>query len=196
MQQQFDSDFCGSLPLSFINQIQPYGMLWVLDLESLEIVQISQNSSEYLGISHEAIIQNKLSQYTDEETIAQLRSKMSISGEKLPMTLTLAANGTKRVFHALIHHHEEYLVMELEPATAGKDSSFTSVYQEVRYIMAVIKSAATKNEVFNLAVKALKQLSGFDRIMIYEFDELWNGTVVAEVLEEGMDPYLGLRFPA
>jgi two-component system, chemotaxis family, sensor kinase Cph1 len=32
--------------------------------------------------------------------------------------------------------------------------------------------------------------------MIYQFDEDWNGTVIAESAEPGMDEYIGLRFPA
>ena len=32
--------------------------------------------------------------------------------------------------------------------------------------------------------------------MVYRFDEDWNGTTLAEDAVEGMDSYLGLRFPA
>jgi light-regulated signal transduction histidine kinase (bacteriophytochrome) len=32
--------------------------------------------------------------------------------------------------------------------------------------------------------------------MIYSFDEEWNGTVIAQEMEAGMDDYLGLKFPA
>src|SRR5439155_4932601 len=33
-------------------------------------------------------------------------------------------------------------------------------------------------------------------VMIYQFDNNWNGTVIAEAMEAGMDSYLGLKFPA
>ena len=32
--------------------------------------------------------------------------------------------------------------------------------------------------------------------MVYRFDEEWNGDVIAEAREQGMEAYLGLKFPA
>lgn len=31
-----------------------------------------------------------------------------------------------------------------------------------------------------LALKEVRKLNGFDRVMIYQFDENWNGSVIAE----------------
>src|SRR5690606_11797211 len=42
----------------------------------------------------------------------------------------------------------------------------------------------------------VRQLTGFDRIMVYRFDDEWNGEVVAEHRRASLDPFLGLRYPA
>jgi PAS domain S-box-containing protein len=42
----------------------------------------------------------------------------------------------------------------------------------------------------------IRRLTGFDRVMIYRFDDAWNGEVLAEACVDGMEPYLGLHFPA
>lgn len=42
----------------------------------------------------------------------------------------------------------------------------------------------------------MRSLIGFDRVMIYRFEEDESGIVVGEALREGMDPFLGLRYPA
>jgi len=39
-------------------------------------------------------------------------------------------------------------------------------------------------------------MTGFDRVLIYRFDEQWNGTVIAEDRNEVLPSYLDLRFPA
>ena len=46
------------------------------------------------------------------------------------------------------------------------------------------------------AVKSLRRLTGFDRIMAYRFLEDGAGEVVAEAKSPGVEPFLGLRYPA
>lgn len=45
-------------------------------------------------------------------------------------------------------------------------------------------------------VKEMKDMTGFERVMIYQFDKDYNGSVIAEVKEESVHSYLGLNFPA
>jgi light-regulated signal transduction histidine kinase (bacteriophytochrome) len=44
----------------------------------------------------------------------------------------------------------------------------------------------------------VKDLSGFHRVLIYQFDESFNGRVIAELVDRGKskDLYKGLMFPA
>ena len=42
----------------------------------------------------------------------------------------------------------------------------------------------------------MRRVTGFDRVMVYRFDEEWNGEVVAEDARADLDPYLGLHYPA
>ena len=44
----------------------------------------------------------------------------------------------------------------------------------------------------------VKELSGFHRVLIYQFDSSWNGMVVAELVDPNVtiDLYKGLHFPA
>ncbi|KNZ63515.1 hypothetical protein VP01_1133g2 [Puccinia sorghi] len=47
-----------------------------------------------------------------------------------------------------------------------------------------------------MAVGLVRELTGFDRVMIYKFDESWNGQVVAELVDwkRTRDLYRGLRY--
>ncbi len=38
--KNFDSEFCGSIPVNFINAIQPHGVLLLLDKNNLNIIQL------------------------------------------------------------------------------------------------------------------------------------------------------------
>ena len=42
----------------------------------------------------------------------------------------------------------------------------------------------------------IKEFFGYDRVMIYRFDENWDGIVVSEARESHLESWLGLRYPA
>jgi light-regulated signal transduction histidine kinase (bacteriophytochrome) len=52
------------------------------------------------------------------------------------------------------------------------------------------------DEACQCAAKRLRTLIGYDRVMIYRFDEEWNGDVVAEARVPELESYLGLHYPA
>lgn len=199
MQLKYDSDFCGSLPLNFINNIQSYGVLLVLEKETFRIVQCSQNTDEHLGIAHEQLVERQLSAFVTAEDIASMKAVFRPGiKEKLPFKLNFQTAEGPKPFLLLLHPGEEYWIAEIEPQLPWelKDDTFIGVYHRIKHIMAAIESADSAMQLCHLAAAALKEISGFDRVMIYQFDEDWNGLVVAEELEEGMEPYLALRFPA
>jgi light-regulated signal transduction histidine kinase (bacteriophytochrome) len=93
-----------------------------------------------------------------------------------------------------VHYKEGYAILEVEMVELP-NRLFITMYEELKEDISAINEAADVISLSGAALAALKQRSGFDRIMIYKFDEAWNGTVIAESMEEGMEPYLGLRFP-
>ncbi|RMX88731.1 hypothetical protein D0867_15510, partial [Hortaea werneckii] len=73
---------------------------------------------------------------------------------------------------------------------------------EVFNIMSQVQeqlAAAPNLEVFlKILVGVIKELTGFHRVMIYQFDQSWNGRVVTELVDPRAtkDLYKGLNFPA
>ena len=51
---------------------------------------------------------------------------------------------------------------------------------------------------YNVIVGVIKDLTQFHRVLVYQFDEVWNGKVVAELVDwnQTHDLYRGLHFPA
>jgi light-regulated signal transduction histidine kinase (bacteriophytochrome) len=59
--------------------------------------------------------------------------------------------------------------------------------------------AATDMETFlKVVVGIVKDLTQFHRVLVYQFDELWNGQTIAELVDWSCthDLYRGLHFPA
>ncbi|KAH0566160.1 hypothetical protein GP486_000442 [Trichoglossum hirsutum] len=78
------------------------------------------------------------------------------------------------------------------------DATQMEVYDVMSQVHEML-SAAPNLEVFVKTLTSLtKHLTGFHRVMVYRFDESYNGTVVAELVDPrySRDLYKGLRFPA
>ena len=54
----FNSEFCGNLPLHLINSIQPYGALMLLNNVTFEIIQVSENIHKITGIVAQDLVKN------------------------------------------------------------------------------------------------------------------------------------------
>jgi chemotaxis family two-component system sensor kinase Cph1 len=190
-QKNYDSEFCGSLPLHHVNMIQPHGYLLVLNRETLAIIQVSENINDLLNKPAAEVINTPFIQYISEQELSRLQSRF-VAEDKVPLTLSI---NNQRVL-VLAHTKNNYITLEIEKAGQNFERSFVDVFQEVKYSMAAIDAAASVQEVCNTAIHELKSLSGFDGVMMYRFDENWNGTVIAEEKEEGLEHYMGLTFPA
>ncbi|WP_207424109.1 GAF domain-containing protein [Desertivirga brevis] len=193
--KNYDSEFCGSLPLHHINQIQPYGYLVVLSKEDLKIVQASENVSEVFGKDVADVVDSNLSDFVSKEQIKMLEASFAKGiSDKIPLNLNISIGDIEVEYIALVHMKETLLVAELEKADTRK--SFLEVYQEMKYVMAEVNSASSIETICQISVSALRKLAGFDRVLMYQFDSDWNGTVIAEERELDMEPYIGLKFPA
>ncbi|EHQ28669.1 GAF domain-containing protein [Mucilaginibacter paludis] len=186
----YDSDFCGSLPLNHINVIQPYGYLLVLEKNSLNIIQASENIADLTGEPVQSLIGKSVAALSSDSDSSKLNA-LAIKA-RLPLTLTLAG----KTMHALAHLKDTYLLLELELMDAAAERTFTTVFEEVKHAITAIEQTSTVDELSRTAILELRRFTGFDGIMMYRFDKEWNGTVIAQEKNEGLDDYMGHTFPA
>ncbi|RZK82391.1 MAG: GAF domain-containing protein [Pedobacter sp.] len=192
--KQYDSDFCGSLPIHFINSIQDYGYIAVVDFDNFNIIQASENIRDVADVEVADLIGTDFTTLITEKSKLEFQSivKKRLSN-KVPLNMSFKdAND----YHALVHIRPEFVIVELEQADSAKSRTFIDVFQEVKQVSAAIEDADTVQKVCEVAVKELRKISGFDGVLMYKFDENWNGTVIAEDKDERLEPYLGQTFPA
>lgn len=180
------------MPLNQTNLIQPHGFLLVADKQNLKILQASENTLQYTGIAATDLLHQDLAQWMPEGAgHLQEQVRNGVEG-KIPYRFSFTPDHP----FGMVHVKDGYIVVEVEAQQEGQDSSFMSKYQELKFSMSVLEAAATTVEACEIAARELKKISGFDKVMIYRFDEHWNGEVIAEEKEEGMESYMGLKFPA
>lgn len=190
-----NADFCGKVPLHQTNSIQPHGALLVVDGQTHRILQASENATAVFNRPVKELVTHALLQLISVASAEALQKCLQANTDGgLPVTLQTEA-GT---YLAVVRRQDDFYFLEIEGTNRGEAAhqSFVAVHQNLKYVMAEMEAAATTDDVCQIVVSELKRLSGFDKVMVYRFDESWNGDVIAEAAEEGMDRYLGLRFPA
>ncbi|MGZ3952670.1 MAG: GAF domain-containing protein [Flavisolibacter sp.] len=191
----YEAEFCGRVPLNQTNLIQPHGVLLIVDPENFHIVQLSENAGEVFETDFKEVVSKSLLDFIDPSQRDQFKERFSGSfSGKLPFTFSFQSGDHL----ASIQYSGRLLIIEMEKERRpkGQTDSFLTVYQELKYAMTAVEASRSTEEACRIAAKELKRISGFDKVMIYQFDPEWNGDVIAEVKEEGMDAYLGLKFPA
>ncbi|WP_276497023.1 GAF domain-containing protein [Pontibacter litorisediminis] len=196
--KDYDSEFCGSIPLHLVNLVQPHGALLVLDKQDLRVLQTSENVEAFLSIKPDELLGQPFSSFLVEGQYEEIVAKIAAqdSQDKLPFTLNFRGEENDIAFSALVLPQQEYVLVELEEKTSSPEESFVRLYQHIKYITSLLKQAGSCQEIAQRAANELKQFSGFDRVLVYQFDPMWNGIVIAQAKEEDMADYLGLRFPA
>lgn len=78
------------------------------------------------------------------------------------------------------------------------EAAAMEVFNIMSQVQEQLASATTLDAFLKTLVGVVKELTGFHRVMIYQFDQDWNGRVVTELVDPRAtkDLYKGLNFPA
>ncbi|MDJ0845455.1 MAG: ATP-binding protein [Crocosphaera sp.] len=188
------------LQIHLWGKIQDHGVLLVLDESNLKIVQTSRNTKQFFGITPEEIINLSLDDIFDSFQIEQLKTGLESNNLDFinPTKLWARVDGDNYViFDGVFHRNSQgYLILELEPAISQENIPFLSFYHLAKASITQLQSNANLTDFCQIIVKEVRKMTGFDRVMLYKFDEDDHGEVIAEDKLEQLEPYLGLHYPA
>ncbi|MFS8071309.1 MAG: GAF domain-containing protein, partial [Byssovorax sp.] len=192
-----DLTTCDAEPIHIPGSIQPHGVLLAVTEPELRVVQTSSNTLEHVGIAPGDVLGASLVDLLDEAGLAAvLRAAVDASVHRaaaLPITLR------GRAFDGILHRVHGLLILELEPARdpgGGLDApdGFQSLASQYVYRLQEVQSF---EDLWPTLAASIAELTGFDRVMIYRFDENdGSGVVIAEHKQPDQNAFLGLHFPA
>jgi light-regulated signal transduction histidine kinase (bacteriophytochrome) len=119
-----DLDNCAREPIHILGNIQSHGVLFVLSQESLTCLQVSANVEQFLDRKLEDYLGKGLDVFLNEEQIQAIRFALSVvdSAENNPVRLNLQAKHEPIPLEGIVHSHEGFHFLELEPSTAANQS--------------------------------------------------------------------------
>lgn len=195
-----DLDNCAREPIHIPGSVQPRGVLAVVREPDLTVRQVSANVAELLGRSVDEVLGGPLSALVGADQAALIEKAAANFGDlrqRNPIECDIDVAGHRRAFDAILRREPGgVLLVELEIAYGERPYSFPNTYQGVRSSVEELNRAATLTDLYDTAARAVRELTGFDRVMVYRYDEDYNGEVVAESKREDLNSFLGLHYPA
>lgn len=195
-----DLDNCAREPIHIPGSIQPRGVLAVVREHDFEVRQVSANVADLLGVPVDDVLGKHLAALIGAAQAERIQHSAQAFGDlrqRNPLDLELVVDGSTRAFDALLHREPGgVLLVELEIAYGERPFSFPNTYQAVRNSVEELNRASSMGELYDTTARAVRDLTGFDRVMVYRYDRDYNGEVVAECKRDDLNSFLGLHYPA
>ncbi|MEN9871417.1 MAG: hypothetical protein RLZZ171_2409, partial [Cyanobacteriota bacterium] len=182
------------------SMIQPHGMILVLEEPNLNIVQATTNCHYAFGIEAQEMIGKTLEELFDPFQVDLIQK--GVTQENLdfinPTKMWVRKDGGEyAIFDGVFHRNKDgILILELEPAESQESIPFLSFYHLAKASINQLQDSASLKDYCQIIVQEVRKVTGFDRVMLYKFDEDDHGAVVAEEKLDRLEPYLNLHFPA
>lgn len=188
-----DLDACAREPIRIPGSIQPHGALLALDPDTLVVVQAAIGDDDD-GV----IVRPALGRPVAEVVPAAAELLRDIGARVGPgAAVQLGTVGGRAAVHYLIAHRtDDAIVVELESAPLASETGFDEIFPRVRGFLEGLNRCDSVAGLSELAAREVRSITGLDRVLVYRFDDAWNGEVIAEDGNGRLPSYLGLRFPA
>jgi two-component system, chemotaxis family, sensor kinase Cph1 len=186
---------CDREPIHIPGLIQPHGVLLVLEDPGLDIIQVSANTQAVIGYAPDELLGQPLSRLLNPAHMQTIQRCLIEDFESTnPLNLSIAGPGQMLEFDGIIHRWDGVVMLELEPKSNGSEPDFFDFYHQVKGPIARIQKAPTLLAMSQVVVKEIRRLTGFERVMVYQFDADGAGVVIAEDTDQDT-PYLSLHYP-
>ncbi|PWC29693.1 HWE histidine kinase domain-containing protein [Teichococcus aestuarii] len=192
--QAVDLTNCDREPIHLLGGVQPIGFLVAVTSDWV-VRRTSANVEAHLGQAPEALFGSFLSRLLTREALHQIGGRLH---------LLRGPNAVERLFGVVlqegqppydlaIHMAGEMIVLEGEPSDL---EDALEAGTTVRGMIARLHQVEGFDGLCREAVRQIRALTGFGRVMLYRFDHDGAGEVIAESTASFMPSFMGLHFPA
>lgn len=182
---------CEHEPIHVPGSIQPYGFLLALGQDDFLVNYCSANVIDYIGLTHEQLLGKTFGTVFGQTNHNELQAyAKKQTAETPPLKLTLQEHD----FQCTLHKSDDQYILEAEPDNTDMNIAF-ELYKQTTQFLSYMNDTDTLQELCGLVAKGTRDITGYDRVMIYRFDKEYNGEVFAEACANNIEPFLGLHYP-
>ncbi|XP_030540685.1 phytochrome A [Rhodamnia argentea] len=192
--------------------IQPFGCLLALDEKTFKVIAYSENAPEMLTMVSHAVPsvgeQPVLGIGTDVRTIftapsaSALHKVFGFADVSLLNPILVHCKTSGKPFYGIVHRVTGSIIIDFEPVkpyevpmtAAGALQSYKLAAKAIARLQSL--PSGSMERLCDTMVQEVFELTGYDRAMAYKFHDDDHGEVVSEMTKPGLEPYLGLHYPA
>jgi len=182
---------CEDEPIHIPGLIQPHGFLISVDATSKKINVCSENINDYIPLTHQELLSKNIERVFSDDFYSKF---LSFSENNQITSRHFNSILYESLYSVTFHKSGNNIIIEAEPAEQEENEN-EKLYNSSRKLLNHIEDTSTLKELCDSVAVAIKDITGYDRVMVYKFDDEYNGEVLSESREEHLEPYLGLHYP-
>jgi light-regulated signal transduction histidine kinase (bacteriophytochrome) len=190
---------CDREPIHLPGSIQPHGALIAFEPTSAQVLHASANLEYWLAAAAGPARGQTLAGLLGPGAGAQIERARALTtdGPVRHEVIDLPARpqaGQPLALEAVVHVHRGIGFVELEAACPPeRQHEWMKLFGDRTD---ALYSSDDLEDLARRTAQRVKLVTRFDRVMVYRFDADWNGHVIAEACEPGMESFLDLHYPA
>jgi light-regulated signal transduction histidine kinase (bacteriophytochrome) len=185
---------CEDEPIRVPGSIQRHGFLLLLDGRDEHVVAASENTEEFLGLPLKLILGASVDMVLEREVLSAVRAAMRPDETGALLTFLGSFKMRDELYSVVTHRVGEQRILEFERLDHLVSPELTN--SVITNFVAILSKLNGEKELLQAITSQVKDLTGYDRVLLYRFDEAGHGTVLAEENNGELPSYLDLRFPA
>ncbi len=192
---------CASEPIHQLGFIQPHGFAIVLSPSAdYTILQASANLADWLDMSAELALNKSLNVVLGiraAQQIAQLIAEARLAHSNTAIGIVDIVTHAINKLDAHVFMSDGFPVVELcDDSGIFKSEDFTAMLLKNQALLLEDQGDEPLVDYLQKTAAAVRDMLAYDNVMIYRFDENWDGQVIAQCRSEAAHDYLGTYFPA
>lgn len=193
LQTDVNLENCDQEPIHIPGSIQPHGVLLGLREPDFIINYCSANINEFTGFAPESVLGKPASALLHPDELHKLHLYIKNWNTELVDPLKIQFGNGK--FYALLHKSGDTWIAELEPDGTHEHYSLVDFYHCVSGFVSQLHDVSSLRELCHNIASQTRNITGYDRVMVYRFDENYNGEIFAESKRDDLEPFLNLHYP-
>ncbi len=201
---QADLTNCERELIHLAGSVQPHGVLLALREPGFVVLQVSANAPELLGLPLDRLLGQPIAALGGDldARVREIAGAPQLD-EPVPLRCSLAAGGAPAVFEGVVHRVPgQALVVELEPlalpagGVAAPEVDGAVLQRQLNLAVQRFSAASSISTLSDAVVRCVREMTGYDRVMVYKFDADGHGKVIAEARDPRLEPLLGHHYPS
>ena len=185
---------CAEEPIHIPGSIQPMGCLVAFDRATGTISHVSVNTQEFLGLPPDQILGTDARRQFESSVWHELTNAMGRFGSAGHASHVGRFMLEGQALDLTAFPSDNRFVVEFEPIGQATGSDKDPL-ADLEFFVREFRSSPDISSLLERMTRLMRQVSGYDRVMVYKFDKDFNGEIVAESKRPSVESFLGLHFP-